>query len=454
MPDRAHSLPRKLRAAGAFALVSCLLLPALPASAQQSDRVEKKLRSIERELSQGAKTKEELIRQAEKVRSEVLALREATISAARRTQNLESELSALEITVAVMQSEALRKFNRMEATRNRLDKVLGALQRISLQSPEALLLAPRPPLDSVRGAMLLNHAAPQLQREARRLRNELLELESLRQDIVSQRQILDEKARDLAREQKTLLGLIGRKTQLEASLRKRAEGAEQRVVALAGQADDLRDLIERITIEEQARRRAIEQQRLVEATLRLEAAREAWETEKERRAAEADELSQESVAFADIAEDRVLTTDLRPANLRSFPKREGTLTWPARGRIVAQFGEPSSAAGSEGTQGLSIETRAGAQIVAPFDGKVVYAGPFRGYGLILIIEHEGAYHSLLSGLDRIDAVLGQWLLAGEPIGAMAMDQAINHRLYFELRRAGQPINPLPWVAQLDARKQG
>ena len=443
-----------LRIASVAILAICLLLPALPASAQQSDRVEKKLRSIERELSEGAKTKQELTRQAEKVRSEILALREATISAARRTQNLESELSALEITVAVMQSEALRKVNRMEATRERLDKVLGALQRISLQSPEALLLAPGPPLDSVRGAMLLNHAAPQLQREARRLRDELLELESLRRDIIAQRQILDDKARDLAREQKTLLGLIGRKTQLEASLRKRAEGAQQRVATLAGQADDLRDLIERITAEEQARSRVIEQQRLVEATARLEAARKAWEAEQERRAAEADEQLQESVAFADTAEGSLLTADLRPANLRSFPERQGTLTWPARGRIVAQFGEPSNLAGNEETQGLTIETRAGAQIVAPFDGKVVYAGPFRGYGLILIIEHEGAYHSLLSGLDRIDAVLGQWLLAGEPIGAMAMDQAINHRLYFELRRAGQPINPLPWVAQLDVRKQG
>ena len=430
------------------------LLAVAPATAQQSDRVEKKLRSIERELDEGAKTRAELTRQAEQVRGEILALREATISAARRTQDLESELSALEVTVAVMQSEALRKFNRMETARARLDKVLGALQRIALQSPEALLLAPRPPLDSVRGAILLNYAAPQLQGEARRLRIELQELESLREDIIAQRQSLDGKAGELAREQKALLGLIGRKTQLESSLRRRAEGAQQRVATLANQADDLRDLIERIAEEEKARRRVIEQQRLVEATLRLEAARKAEDEEARRRAAEAEEQLQESVDFAGTSEGAELRADLRPANLRSFPERQGTLTWPARGRIVAQFDEPDNDAAAGGIQGLTIETRPAAQIVAPFDGKVVYAGPFRGYGLILIIEHDGAYHSLLSGLDRIDAVLGQWLLAGEPIGAMAIDEAVNHRLYFELRRDGQPINPLPWVAQLDARKQG
>ena len=441
-------------ACGLAAATLGALLAVTPAAAQQSDRVEKKLRSIERELDEGAKTGAELTRQAEEVRGEILALREATISAARRTQDLESELSALEVTVAVMQSEALRKFNRMETARLRLDEVLGALQRIALQPPDALLLAPRPPLDSVRGAMLLNYAAPQLQEEATRLRRELQELESLREDIVAQRQTLDDKARDLAREQKKLLGLIGRKTQLESSLRKRAEGAQQRVVTLADQADDLRDLIERIAEEEKARRRVIQQQRLVEATLRLEAARRAEEDEARRRAAEAEEQLQESVAFADTSEGASLSTDLRPANLRSFPDREGTLTWPARGRIVARFDEPDNDADAGGVQGLTIETRAAAQIVAPFDGKVVYAGPFRGYGLILIIEHDGAYHSLLSGMDRIDAVLGQWLLAGEPIGAMAMDEAVTHRLYFELRRDGQPINPLPWVAQLDARKQG
>ena len=449
MPGRS---PFRMLALGATAVL--LTSFAWPATAQQSDRVEKKLRSIERELDEGARTREEFTRQAEQVRAEILGLREATISAARRTQDLESELSALEVTVAVMQSEALRKFNRMEATRQRLDQVLGALQRIALQSPEALLLAPRPPLDSVRGAMLLNHAAPQLQLEARRLRGELLELESLREDIVAQRQQLDDKARDLAREQQALLGLIGRKTQLEASLRRKAQGAEQRVSTLANQADDLRDLIERIAEEEKARRRVLEQQRLIEATLRLEAARKAQQAEQERREVEEEEELQESVAFAGTAEGVALQGDLRPANLRAFPDRQGTLTWPARGRIVAQFGEPSSASSSEDTQGLMIETRSAAQIVAPFDGKVVYAGPFRGYGLILIIEHEGAYHSLLSGLDRIDAVLGQWLLAGEPIGVMATGEAINHRLYFELRRDGQPINPLPWVAQLDARKQG
>jgi septal ring factor EnvC (AmiA/AmiB activator) len=84
----------------------------------------------------------------------------------------------------------------------------------------------------------------------------------------------------------------------------------------------------------------------------------------------------------------------------------------------------------------------------------VYAGQFRRYGQILIIEHGGRYHSLLAGLERIDAVVGQWVLAGEPVGVMGSPDGDRPELYFELRRTGQPINPLPWLVTTDNKVQG
>ena len=93
-------------------------------------------------------------------------------------------------------------------------------------------------------------------------------------------------------------------------------------------------------------------------------------------------------------------------------------------------------------------------MVAPYDGQVVYAGPFRGYGQILIIEHGESYHTLLAGIERIDAVEGQWVLAGEPVGTMERQGTELPKLYLELRHAGQPINPLPWLANFDNKVQG
>ena len=88
-------------------------------------------------------------------------------------------------------------------------------------------------------------------------------------------------------------------------------------------------------------------------------------------------------------------------------------------------------------------------MIAPFDGVVAFAGAFRGYGQLLIIEHSEGYHTLLAGLGRVDGEVGQRVLAGEPVGVMATsetDGAPSSSLYVELRRDGQPINPLPWLA--------
>jgi septal ring factor EnvC (AmiA/AmiB activator) len=131
----------------------------------------------------------------------------------------------------------------------------------------------------------------------------------------------------------------------------------------------------------------------------------------------------------------------RPTLVRPFPSVPGGLLMPARGEVTRRF-DPS-AGSSLLSKGVTIETLPQAQVVAPFDGHVVFQGPFRGYGAILIIEHTGGYHTLLSGLGRIDVAVGQWLLAGEPVGVMGSGG--RPELYVELRRASQPIDPLPWL---------
>jgi septal ring factor EnvC (AmiA/AmiB activator) len=128
---------------------------------------------------------------------------------------------------------------------------------------------------------------------------------------------------------------------------------------------------------------------------------------------------------------------------------------PARGEVVTRYGEEvRREGGTTQSRGISIATRPTAQVVAPYDGQVVYAGPFKGYGRILIIEHGQRYHSLLAGLERIDAIVGQWVLAGEPVGVMGGSQTRTPELYVELRRTGQPVNPLPWLAQTGDKVRG
>jgi septal ring factor EnvC (AmiA/AmiB activator) len=106
------------------------------------------------------------------------------------------------------------------------------------------------------------------------------------------------------------------------------------------------------------------------------------------------------------------------------------------------------------SQGITVETLPLAQVVAPHDGLVVFAGNYRDYGLLLIIDHGEGYHTLLAGLSRIDGTVGQWLLAGEPIGQMGAGSGGKPNLYVELRRHGEPLNPLPWLAANERRVSG
>jgi len=134
------------------------------------------------------------------------------------------------------------------------------------------------------------------------------------------------------------------------------------------------------------------------------------------------------------------------------PPVKSSLPYPAHGDVIARYG-----AGKDGGQkslGASIRTRERAQVVAPRRGEVVFAGPFRGFGQLLILEHDGGYHSLLSGFSRIDAQVGQNVLAGEPVGVMGNVAESATILYIEIRQDRQPIDPIPWLLAGDRKVSG
>ncbi len=483
---------------GLLAAALLALWPAPPATAQ--DTKSRELADVERALAQDRGRAEALAHQADALKLEIHMLRAESISAARQAQSREDRLSEIESRLAALERQETVKRAQLRGRHRQLTGTLAALQRIALVPPEALLAAPGSPVETIRSAMLLRVAIPAIESRASVLRGELAELARLHQLIALQQHALATAAQDLEVERARLGALIERKRAARAATTSEQRAAQSRAKRLAAQAKDLRDLLarleregqerrERVAREEAARqaraaaaRQAREQaeraaQELAErqaderaelqATARAErqarelatrAAQELAERQAHERAeAQAQELAQRQAReqATRAAEAREETTQLalaRPDNVRPFPDAGATLRMPARGRVVRRYGQSG---GTEGTaKGISIKARNGAQVVAPYDGQVVYAGPFRRYGQILIIEHGGRYHTLLAGLDRIDAVVGQWLLAGEPVGTLGSPQNGNPELYFELRRAGEPINPLPWLATTGDKVRG
>jgi len=136
---------------------------------------------------------------------------------------------------------------------------------------------------------------------------------------------------------------------------------------------------------------------------------------------------------------------------------KGRLIRPVGGTVARSFGQSDP----EGlrNRGIVIATRGDAPVVAPYDGAVIYAGEFEGFGRILIIEHGEGYLTLLAGLGRIGLQVGQRVLAGEPVGTMRPRQneggsGGRPELYVELRHNGDPIDPLPWFSGLTGKAKG
>ena len=112
---------------------------------------------------------------------------------------------------------------------------------------------------------------------------------------------------------------------------------------------------------------------------------------------------------------------------------------PVTGRTVTGFGVVQRGATS---RGVTLSPRPGAQVVAPGAGRVAFAGPYRGYGRIVIIEHANGWTSLVTGLARTDVEVGETLVGGSPLGIAAQARP---EVTLELRRGGEPVNPLRFV---------
>jgi septal ring factor EnvC (AmiA/AmiB activator) len=237
----------------------------------------------------------------------------------------------------------------------------------------------------------------------------------------------------LAADNRNLSDLLAKKASLQQQTLSESAATTERIDKLADQAKNLQDLIERL---DKAKAKAGEPE---------EGQTAQTAPAQSSPAADSGEPTDTQLATADNPASRAPDAPARmqrPADFRDFPADAAGIVQPARGKITVNFADPQDSGGQ--SKGMMLETRPHAQIVAPFDGQIVFEGPFRSYGQILIIEHGGGYHTVLAGLGRADAVVGQWLLAGEPVGVMGSPDTGHPQLYLELRRDGQPIDPAPW----------
>lgn len=404
--------------------------------AHAEDTPQDRLQAVQKALEQSRQQQQQLSQQAAALAAELERLRIQEVAAAQSAQAHEEALTRLEAQVATLAKEQQEKSDELVRRRQAQTQLVTALLRLARNPPSGLALAEGTPVDLLRGGILLSASVPPLVERANLLSIEVKTLADLRDQIREAEASHRIESDSLAKEETRVHELIDEKATLQEKTTQDAAASAQQVLKLAAQASDLKDLIERA--EADARRRETD----------------AAKAREQKLAAITPPPTVERGEGPEVpaaVPSPTLIDPTRPASIRPFSEARGRVIYPAAGSVVLGFGVADSAGGT--SKGLTLETRSGAQVVAPFDGRVLFAGPFKGYGRILIIGHGDGYHSLVAGLDQIDSSVGQWLVAGEPIGTMPAGEA-KPRLYLELRHDGQPINPLPWLATRDAKVKG
>lgn len=422
-----------VRRAVAHAAVA-LLFVTTPALGETIKGADSKLQNVEQKIKRQQAESDRQKARATALKAELTSISKELIAAAKRVQDQEVSVAELEGELSRLERVAREKETQLRDRQRQFSGVMMALSRIARFPTEALIAQPIPPEDTVRSAILLRAAVPAIEQRADALKGELDELASARLKVDDQRQVLQGAAEILREEELRIETIRKQKAALRAEAISKSRAARSQARALGKQAKNLRDLVGKLN---QARLKA-EKKAAAEAR---EKARSALHVKpKTVPGAGAGPATVESAA--DLA---------ALGRIGSISKARGRLPFPAVGRLTGLYGQALE--GGLTSKGLSIETRAQARIIAPFDGKVVFSGPFRGYGELLIIDHGEGYHSLLAGLGRIDAAIGQPVLAGEPVAVMS-DDGKQPVLYVEFRRDNQPINPLPWLAQRKRIPQG
>jgi septal ring factor EnvC (AmiA/AmiB activator) len=366
-----------------------------------------------------------LKREIEQIGADRRKLNQDLIDTAGRIRGVETQVSATEARLKPLDENEHNIRKSLDGRRAVIGEVLAALQRIGHRPPPALIASPEDALQSVRTAMLLGAVLPQMRHEVEALASDLTALLKVRKQIAAERDRLKNDVASLGSERTRVTALVDERQKQQAEREKALDAERARAAELAHQVDNLKDLIVKL------------EQGLDPAT---RAAREAARGDARP-------------AMSALHDPGRLAPAVAFASLR------GQVPIPVNGVKLKEYGAPDGVGGVE--KGVSIATRASAQVTAPADAWVVYAGPFRSYGQLLILNAGTGYHILLAGMERISVDLGQFVLTGEPVAVMGNGSHIaailatgssQPVLYIEFRKDGIPVDPGPWWAAGEGEK--
>lgn len=374
----------------------------------------------------------------EKLKAEIAAigqdrskLNQELIDIAAKVRGVENRIGDAESRLGELDTHERAIRGSLDSRRSEIVEVLAALQRAGRRAPPALLVSPEDALQSLRTAIMLGAVVPEMRARSAKLVADLSELVTLRKTISAERDQLATDRDGLKVDQTRLASLVEERQKKQSAVEQDMQAEAARAITLSRQVNDLQGLIAKMEQDVQSAAKAAAAASLKGAPATLNG-------------------KPNLAALKDPGR-------LSPAI--AFASAKGLFSLPVNGTRLREFGGSDGVGGTE--KGISLATRPGAQVTTPCDGWVVYSGPFRSYGQLLILNAGGGYHVLIAGMERISVNIGQFVLTGEPIATMGTTSRIasilaanvsRPVLYVEFRKDGTPIDPGPWWAANEGEK--
>jgi septal ring factor EnvC (AmiA/AmiB activator) len=425
--------------------------------APTAQEVQKALEARRDELKSTLDRAGEIERDVAKLADERGKINQQLQETATQVQESEGRLSQVEARLGELDAQEKMIRGSLAQRHGQISTLLAALQRMGRNPPPVIVTKREDALRMVRSAMLLAAAFPGMRTQALELADQLSQL----MRVVEESRVEAEKEKaENARltELKTELASLletKRRSILERQdeLRKVRDSATE----ISRNVTDLNELIAKLSKTVQENTALGEYNSEVRASEAPVAAAAVLTSPGSGPAGQPEDA--DVVVMAPVETAAVLTNPGRIKPAMPFYQARARLPLPAAGRKVLNFGERTQY-GSQ-SKGLVMETRSGAQVTSPCDGWVLYAGEFRSYGKLLIIDAGGGYNVVLAGLSQIDVRPGEFVLAAEPVGTMMMVKkeasgadSTAPVLYVEFRKDGQPIDPDPWWVTVPQKAQG
>jgi septal ring factor EnvC (AmiA/AmiB activator) len=359
-----------------------------------AEEEEERLRGLGEAIEENAEQRKKIRREDAQLNKEIKRLRDRSVELARKGSALEKEVSSLHEGLERLGRQQQRQLRELTSGRRDMARIVSILRDFYERPVRSYVLYPGSRRDALLAEAILRHWVPLLQRHVDEVEEGFMDLSQARQETRRQLEELTRSNESLRRQREALSQTVKSKNVLLARRREEMGLIEQRLVFLSREAGTLQELIDEIRILQRP------------PSLRREGLKEAEKKEV-------------------------------PPGVRPFPVR-GYIGVPSVGNLEG--------AGERGHErAIRIVTLKDAQVVAPFDGKVVHAGGWGRFGNLIVIEHVGSFHSILWGLNRVSVSRGQWVLSGEPLGFVGrLGKSQRGVLNMQLRRNEEPVDPLRW----------